>query len=123
MQGGQGSRALFYDSTVLENMQDIYLVQDEKGNEGIEVDLSAQLSDKGALAVARLKNSQGNQMLDAFPDGSSAHAHRPSKLIFRGKFTPWRPGATQNLVAKLPENLATDALFSNGFEHVGRKKC
>ena len=120
MESGHGGRALLHDSTVLENMQYIYLVEDEKGNEGIEVDLSIQLSHKGALAVARLKNSQGNQMLNAFPNGGSAHAHCPSKLIFRGQFTPRRPGATQNLVAKLPEDLATDTLFSDGLEHVDR---
>jgi hypothetical protein len=75
-------------------MQDVYLVQDKKRDESIEVDLTAQLTDKGALAVACFKNSQGNQMLDAFPDGDPAYTHCPSKLIFRGKFTPRRPSAT-----------------------------
>jgi hypothetical protein len=57
-------------------------------------------------------------MLDAFPDGDPAHAHGPGQLVFGGKFATWRPGAAKNLITELPENLAADALFFDGFEHV-----
>jgi hypothetical protein len=39
-----------------------------------------------------------------------------------GKFAPWRPGAAKNLVSKLPEDLAPDAIFFDGFELVSRQR-
>ena len=85
--GGQGGRPLLDDSPVFENMQDVDIVQDQQGDQGVEVDLAAlQLPDKGALAVPRFQNPQGDQMLDAFPDGDPAHAHGLGKLVFGGKF-------------------------------------
>ena len=77
-----------------------------------------QLPDKGALAVPRLQDPQGDQMLDPLPDGDPAHAHRPGELLFGGKFAARRPGAAEDLVAELQEDLAADALFFDGFEHV-----
>ena len=115
--GGQGGRTLLDDLPVFENLQDVDIVQDQQRQEGIEVDLAAQFPDKGALAVSRFQNPQGDQVLDAFPDGDPAYAHGPGKLVFRGKFAPRRPGAAKNLIAELPEYLAADALFFDGFEH------
>ena len=121
--GGQGGRTLLDDLPVFENLQDVDIVQDQKGDKGIEVDLAAaQFADKGALTVPRFQNPQGDQVLDAFPDGDPAHAHGPGKLVFGGKFAAGRPGAAKNLIAELPEDLAADALFFDGFEHVYHPK-
>jgi hypothetical protein len=58
------------------------------------------------------------QVPEAFPDGDPAHVHGAGKLIFGGKFATRRPGAAKNLIAELPEDLAADTLFLDGFEHV-----
>ena len=57
-------------------------------------------------------------MLDAFPDGDPAYAHGPGKLVLGGKFASRRPSAAKNLIAELPEDLAADAIFFDGLEHV-----
>ncbi len=101
--GGQGGRTLLDDAPVFENLQDVDIVQDQQGDEGVEVDLAAlQLPDKGALAVSGFQDPQGDQMLDAFPDGDPAHAHGLGQLVFGGKFAARRPGAAKNLIAELP---------------------
>jgi hypothetical protein len=95
-------------------VQNLDVVQDQQRDQGVELDLAVQLADESPLAVPRLQNPKRNQSLDTFPDGDPADAQGPGKFGFGGEFAAGGPGAAEDLIAELPENLAPMLSFFMG---------
>ena len=108
------ARALLDDPPILQDVEDVGFVERHQGNEGVEVDLPAQLAHEGAFAVAGFKDAQGNEVLDPFTDGDPADAHGSREFVLGGDLAAGGPCAAQHLVAQLAENLDPHAFFLDG---------